>query len=159
MMRRFPLLTALVVVTAWIAAEMTAFNLVSDWTGGLMAFLLFVLKSVAGFVFVGQLLRRKLAGMGGIRIVSLSGAGMTHATLKVLGAVLLVVPGFLAGIIGLALLTPSVRQLIAGKVKAAAQDPRDIELSSNDWQEIPDEPRKRLRRKRAAEQPGKPDEN
>jgi hypothetical protein len=37
--------------------------------------------------------------------------------------------------------------LISGKVKAASQDPRDIDLSTKDWQEIPEEPRKRLRRK------------
>jgi UPF0716 family protein affecting phage T7 exclusion len=149
MMRRFPLLTGLIIVIAWIGAEMTAFNLVSGWTGGLMAFLFFTLKSVAGFVFVGQLLRRKLMGAGGIRVVSLTGAGITDASLKVLGAILLVFPGFLAGIIGLALLTPSVRRIISGKVGAAAQDPRDIDLSSKDWQEIPETPAKRIRRKRS----------
>ncbi len=159
MIRRFPLLTGLIVITAWFAVEMTAFNLVAGWTGGLMAFLLFILKSVAGFVFVGQLLRRKLMGAGGIRVVSLTGSGITDASLKVLGAILLVVPGFLAGIIGLALLTPSVRLIISGRLKTAAQDPRDIELSSRDWQEvsgeasreIPGEPRKRIRRPRKSD--------
>ncbi|MGL4637450.1 MAG: FxsA family protein [Beijerinckiaceae bacterium] len=147
MMRRFPLLTGLIVIAAWFAAEVIMFNLVASWTGGLMAFLLFILKSVAGFVFVGQLLRRKLMTTTGIKVETITGAGITHASLKVLGAVLVVVPGFLAGIIGLALLTPSVRQILAGRVRKAQQDPRDIDLSSKDWQEIPDEPRKRIRRR------------
>jgi UPF0716 protein FxsA len=147
-MRRTPLLTGLLVITAWIAAEMTVFNLVAGWTGGLMAFLLFILKSVAGFAFVGQMIRRKLAGLGGVRVVSLDPSALSGATLKVIGAVLLVVPGFLAGIIGLALLTPSVRALLARRRDQSMRDPREIDLPSADWREVPDEPVKRIRRRK-----------
>jgi UPF0716 family protein affecting phage T7 exclusion len=147
-MRRYPLLTGLLTVTAWIAAEMTVFNLVAGWTGGLMAFLLFILKSVAGFAFVGQMIKRKLVGMGGVRAVSIDPSSLTGATLKVIGAVLLVVPGFLAGIIGLALLTPSLRALLVRRGDYAMRDRREIDLPSADWREVPDEPVKRIRRRK-----------
>ncbi|MFM9974810.1 MAG: FxsA family protein [Beijerinckiaceae bacterium] len=147
-MRRYPLLTILLIVTAWIAVEITVFNLVAGWTGGLMAFLLFILKSVLGFSFVGQLIKRKLMNMGGVRVASVDPSVLRNAPLKVVGAVLLVIPGFLAGIIGLALLTPSIQTLLGARRKRAMQNPQEIDLPSNDWREMPDEPVKRIRRRK-----------
>jgi UPF0716 family protein affecting phage T7 exclusion len=149
MLKRFPFLTILILLCAWIAAEMSVFNLVSGWTGGLMAFLLFILKSVAGFVFVGKLVRHKMSNVENIRIVALDASNMSAATLKILGAVLLVIPGFLAGIIGLALLTPSVRSILAKRQSRKYADPRNIDLQAEDWREIPPEPLKRIRRRKA----------
>jgi UPF0716 family protein affecting phage T7 exclusion len=147
-MRRFPFLTGLVIITVWIAVEITAFNLVAGWTGGLMAFLLFVLKSVAGFFFVGQLLRRKMMNLSGFRSVSLDGAAATTTSLKIIGALLLVIPGFLAGVVGLALLTPSIRALIVGRMARKVENPRDFDLKAGDWKEISESPPKRIRRTR-----------
>ena len=147
-MRRFSALTTLIAIAAWLAAEMTIFNLLAGWTGGVMAFLLFILKSVAGFAFVGQLIRRKLMSLTGIRIVSLDSTAATDASLKVIGAILLVIPGFLAGIVGLSFLNSSIRRLIIGRVARKMQDPRDIDLSDRDWREVPSGPTKRLRRRK-----------
>jgi UPF0716 family protein affecting phage T7 exclusion len=148
MFKRFPFLTILFLLFGWMIAEISIFNLVAGWTGGLMAFLLFMLKSVAGFAFVGQLVRRKMQDMSNIRVVALDPTQMSAATLKILGAVLIIIPGFLAGIIGLALLTPSVRNLFAAGQKRKYANPRDIDLQSEDWREIPPETTKRIRRKK-----------
>jgi UPF0716 family protein affecting phage T7 exclusion len=148
-MIRLSPLTLLIAVVGWIAAEMFAFHLVAGWTGGLLAFLLFVLKSVAGFAFVGQLVRQKLRGFAGFRIVSLEGAAATEASLKVLGAALLIVPGFLAGLIGLALLTPSFRGALLGRARRRQPGPREIELSDGDWRDTTPS-RRRIRRRSAS---------
>ena len=94
------------------------------------------------------MIRRKLAGMGGVSGVSISPSTLSAATLKVIGAVLLVVPGFLAGILGLALLTPSIRALLVRHRDSSRRDTREIDLSSTDWREVPDEPVKRIRRRK-----------
>jgi UPF0716 family protein affecting phage T7 exclusion len=145
-MIRLSPLVLLITIVGWIAAEMFAFHLVAGWTGGLLAFLLFVLKSVAGFAFVGQLIRQKLKGLSGFRIVSLEGTAATEASLKVLGAVLLVIPGFLAGLTGLALLTPSFRSALLGRARRRQRGPRDIELMEGDWRDTTPS-RRRIRRR------------
>jgi UPF0716 family protein affecting phage T7 exclusion len=127
---------------------MTVFNLIAGWTGGLMAFLLFIAKSLAGFFFVGQLLRRKMMNLSGLRSVSLDGAAATATSLKILGSFLLVIPGFLAGVIGIALLTPSIRRLITDRVSRKGENTRNFDLKADDWQEIPEIPAKRIRRTR-----------
>ena len=111
-----------------------------------MAFLLFVLKSLAGFSFVGQMLRRKMMNTSGFRIVSLEGAAATATSLKIIGALLLVIPGFFAGVVGLALLTPSIRTLITGRVARKMENPREFDLKADDWREIPEFPPKKIRR-------------
>jgi UPF0716 family protein affecting phage T7 exclusion len=147
-MRRFSFLTGLIIITVWIAVEIIVFNLVAGWTGGLVAFLLFVLKSVVGFFFVSQMLRRKMMNLSGFRIVSLEGSAATATSLKIIGSLLLVIPGFLAGVVGLALLTPSMRTLIAGRMARKVENPRDFDLKADDWQEISESPSKRIRRAR-----------
>jgi UPF0716 protein FxsA len=141
-------LFGLLVFAAWIGAEIIAFNLVASWTGGGLAFFLFIMKSVLGGVFVTRVIRHKLSAMlrrGGI---VLDGKGATEGWLKGLGAILLIVPGFITGVIGLALLTPSVRKMILGRASAKASDPRNIDLNQADWREIPEASVKRLRRRR-----------
>jgi UPF0716 family protein affecting phage T7 exclusion len=157
-MRRTPFWIWLVLLAGWIAAEISVFNLVAAWTGGLMAFLLFILKSVAGFAFVGQLIRKKLAGLGTVSGVAMDATMLSGVSLKVFGAVLLVIPGFLAGVLGLALLTPSIRSVFARSVfggggRHKTQNPRDIDLPAGDWTEVqverkPTESAKRLRRRK-----------
>ena len=100
------------VFALWIAGEIVAFNLVSGWTGGGLAFFLLVMKSVLGVVFVKRALSRKLFDMlrRGGAVYRLEGSAAVEAWLKGLGAALLVAPGFLTGVGGLALLTPSFRR-------------------------------------------------
>jgi hypothetical protein len=146
-----PFLTIPLGLGVWILAETAVYGLISARIGGLLTFLLFVLKPVAGFLFLGQMLKRKFRSLaakanGGMVIGSLNGAG-----LAVLGAILMVVPGFLAGLVGLALLTPSVlgrwggRGPDAGDRASRPMSPKEVDLEAGDWREIetPKLPRKR----------------
>jgi UPF0716 family protein affecting phage T7 exclusion len=138
--------TGLIAFAAWIAAEIMAFNLVASWTGGGMAFFLLVMKSVLGALFVRRALRRKVVDLLRRGSVTLDGPDAVRAWVKGLGGALLILPGFAAGLVGLALLTPSVQRWIAARSGVKPASPRDIDLTDSDWREVPDEPPKRLRR-------------
>jgi UPF0716 protein FxsA len=138
-------LVGLLVFAAWIAAEIAAFNLVAAWTGGGIAFFLLVMKTVLGAVFVQRVVKRKLFSLLQRGAVVLEGAEASETWLKGLGALLMVLPGFVTGLAGLALLTPSVRRALAGRAGRKA-NPRDIDLGEGDWREVAEEPRKRVRR-------------
>ncbi len=130
-----------------------AFNLVAGWTGGSLAFFLFLMKTVLGTLFVTRVIRQKLSGLlrrGGGGII-LDGRTASEAWLKGLGGILLIIPGFLAGVAGLALLTPSVRHWFVRRSAARRQDPREIDLSNKDWREVPDASPKRVRRRKSTE--------
>jgi UPF0716 protein FxsA len=129
----------------WIAAEILAFNLLAAVTGGGLAFFLLVMKSVVGFVVVQRVVRRKLSDLVRRGGVVIRGGQAAEAWLKGIGGVLLVAPGFVTGLAGLALLTPSIRRAIAGG-GAGRAGPRDIDLPDADWREVPPEPRERIRR-------------
>jgi UPF0716 protein FxsA len=136
----------------WIALEIIAFNLVASWTGGGVAFFLLVMKSVVGALVVKRIVSRKILDVlrRGGRTVILEGREATEAWLKGLGGALLIVPGFVSGLAGLALLTPSVRRALASRGGGRAADPRDIDLDSGDWREIEDDRRGRIRRQAPA---------
>jgi UPF0716 family protein affecting phage T7 exclusion len=145
-------LLGLIVFAAWIAAEIMAFNLVAGWTGGSIAFFLFLMKMVVGTIFVTRVIRQKLFSLlkrgGG---VILDGSAATEAWLKGLGGFLLIIPGFLAGVVGLALLTPSVRRWFLRRSASRRQNPREIDLTTRDWTEVPDASAKRIRRRKPPE--------
>jgi UPF0716 family protein affecting phage T7 exclusion len=152
-LRSSPPLFGLLAFAGWIAIEIVAFNLVASWTGGGVAFFLLVMKSVLGALFVKRLVSRKIIELlrkgGGAVIVE--GGAATEALLKGVGGFLLVMPGFAAGLGGLALLTPSVRKLIVSRAGGKHRNPRDIDLEATDWREVPGEPRKRIRRPNPAQ--------
>jgi UPF0716 family protein affecting phage T7 exclusion len=150
-MRRYPVITGLLAFAAWFAAEAMVYNLVAGWIGGGPAFLLFIAKPVLGFMFMASMLRRKLVNMRGVQGVVLNGSGATDASLKIIGAILIVIPGFLAGLVGLALLTRSFRRQIVGRTAESRRGPRELDLDSSDWREEPDVPKPRLRRRKAPE--------
>ncbi len=134
---RLPL-PGLLVFALWIAGEIILFNLVAGWTGGGLAFFLLVMKSVLGFVFVKRALTRKLFDLlrRGGGVVALEGAAATEGWLKGLGAALLVAPGFVTGLIGLAFLTPSVRRWLVARSGAKPVNPREIQLSAEEWRDV-----------------------
>ncbi len=136
----------LIAFAAWIAAEIMAFNLVASWTGGGPAFFLLIMKSALGALFVQRTLRRKVLDLLRRGSVTLDGPDAVKAWVKGIGGLLLVLPGFAAGIIGLALLTPVLQRWIAARSGVRPASPRDIDLAEGDWREMPDEPAKRLHR-------------
>jgi len=131
-------LPGLLVFALWIAGEILLFNLVAGWTGGGIAFFLLVMKSVLGILFVKRSLTRKLFEMlrRGGAVFTLEGSAAAEAWLKGVGAALLVAPGFLTGLGGLALLTPSVRRWLLARSGARPVNPREIQLSAEEWREV-----------------------
>jgi UPF0716 family protein affecting phage T7 exclusion len=67
--------------------------------------------------------------------MELDDAAASDAMLAALGAFLLVIPGFAAGLAGLALFSPSVRQALARRFGRKRQGPKAFDLEPGDWRE------------------------
>jgi UPF0716 protein FxsA len=137
-------------------AEVAAFVLVASITGLGAAFMLLILASLAG-IFVlrsvggrGAVTRlRAAAGRVEISEVNLDGRGIATG----LGGILLLIPGFITGLLGLAVIFPQTRQwLLTGfrhLLFASARQPTGppvIDLEPEEWRHLPSPklpPRKR----------------
>lgn len=141
-----PVKSAAIAVLAWPVAEIVAFIAVAAWLGVFEAVLLIVLTSLAG-LFVLRHFRRgaqRLREGRGIFNTAVFGDGMG----PVLGALLLLIPGFVSSAAGvLVLLPPSRRLLIATLRRLFTRDPsrrppRDpdvIDLTPEEWRTLPGE--------------------
>jgi UPF0716 protein FxsA len=128
--------------------EIALFVLVSVLIGVLPAFALLVATSIAGAILLrragsGRLARLKAAAAkGDISEVRANSGGI----LTVLGGVLLLLPGFLTDILGLALLLPPVqrwvgrllRNTVDRRARAAGGRPAVIDLECGEWEQIPE---------------------
>jgi UPF0716 protein FxsA len=126
-------------------AEVVAFVLVAHLTSIATAIMLLILVSLSGVL----VLRRsgtavgRTASDGGGRIASIRLGGFDPG--KGLAGVLLVVPGFVTGILGLLVMVPVSRQwLLAALTRffvrsAKPQTPDVIDLAPGDWRELPNE--------------------
>ena len=129
---------------AWPVAEIAAFIFVATFVGVPTALLLMILVSIAGLLilrrFGGGVTRlRRSVGHAWIAGVNLGGTGMAPG----LGGILLVIPGFITGLLGVLTLFPlSRRWLLAGcrRLFAASRQtagPEIIDLAPNEWQPLP----------------------
>jgi UPF0716 protein FxsA len=137
-----PLTIGLVV---WLVGEVGAFLFVVQRIGLGGAVLVGIATTFLGVAMlrrVGQgaitSLRRAVQG------AEPSPGAMLDGSLAALGAVLLILPGFLSDLIGLALAAPSVRQWLAHRFGSVARPgraalrprPGMIELSPGDWRRV-----------------------
>lgn len=130
----------LVGMTAWLLAEISAFVVVGSWIGVLGTLVLVIGSAVVG---VWVLRRQGMRGIGQVRGL----ASLAHSGLIVVGAVLLLLPGFLTDIVGLALMVPVVRtgimRLVAARVVVRNVAPQDDVLEGvavevlSDWPRLP----------------------
>lgn len=134
------------VITTWLIGEIVAFALAVKLLGfGLTVLLMFVtsLLGVAMLRRIGlgaaQQLRRSMASGG------TSSSAFVDGTLTALGAVLLILPGFVSDAVGLVLATPSLRQALAARflaggtapVRPAQRGAPDvIDLTPDDWRVV-----------------------
>lgn len=136
------------VLFAWIAAEIVVFAILVHNLGFGGTILLDLLTSVIGVVMLKRIgsdaarsLRRAMAGGEPPEGALLDGM------LGALGAVLLILPGFVANLAGLALAAPSVRRWTTRTFGGAAPGSQArrparadvIDLSPDDWKQV--EPR------------------
>jgi UPF0716 protein FxsA len=142
-------------------AEVAAFAVVAHLTSLATAVMLLILVSVSGVLVLRRsgtaMTRTDSSAAAGIATIRLGGIDLS----KGLAGVLLVVPGFVTGLLGLLVMVPLSRQwLLAALTRffvqsGKPQTPDVIDLAPGDWQELPDDapsaakPRKRRRAPRS----------
>jgi UPF0716 protein FxsA len=126
-------------------AEIAAFMVVASLVGFAAAFVLLVLVSFVGILVLrrvgsGAVTRlRTAAGNAEITGVTLDGTGMGTA----LGGILLVVPGFITGVLGAMVVLPATRAWLMtalGRLLSYGSrqtGPRVIELAPDEWEALP----------------------
>lgn len=128
---------------AWPAAEILAFVLVAAVMGVSSAFFLLILISLSGLLvlrhFSGGVARlRAAAGQVKIAAIALDGTAMAPAA----AGILLLIPGFISGVVGVLVLFPVTRQwLLAACRQMLATDRRPapqgvIDLAPGEWQPL-----------------------
>jgi UPF0716 family protein affecting phage T7 exclusion len=145
--RRLPL--GLIGFLLWVALEIALFQLVAGRLGGALTTFLFIAKPVLGALFLGSRLKRLIRRGAGVFRVELGDRQALEALLATLGGLLLVLPGFGAGLAGLALLNGSIRRAIAARFAAPERGPREIDLDPADWRETDARRPRRLRAPRS----------
>jgi UPF0716 protein FxsA len=139
---------------AWLGLEFAAFVTVAENIGLGGALFLGLATSFAGFVLLRQ------TGEGALEHLRSAISGgrpqkgdMVDGLIRALAAVLLILPGFVSDLVGLALAAPSVRQMVArrfGVAGAAAPVRRPgreeiVDLAPGEWVSL-DQPAEPLRR-------------
>ena len=125
------------------AAEIATFLLVAQWLGLQGALFLLVASSLIGagvLWYVGRIVIQRFVRL----LAERQGAAVevgTGGLFTVLGGILLVLPGFLTDAIGLILVTPPARRLIARhfrerKRRQRQTEPGVINLDSSEWHQV-----------------------
>jgi UPF0716 protein FxsA len=130
----------------WPVAEIAAFIIVAEMVGTAAALALMILVSVCGVLVLRRLgggaVTRLRATAGSTQAIgmSLNGAGAATA----LGGILLAVPGFITGFLGLAMVVPASRRwvlatakrIFAGRPRASGSE--IVDLAPEEWRQVPD---------------------
>ncbi len=137
-----------VAILIWLVAEILAFSFVVSKLGMAGALLLGLGTTVLGFAALKRLSADAMANLR--KRMDNGGAqpgNFLDGTLTALGAVFLILPGFITDIAGLALLSPSLRGWLTnmfGGTVAAQQtrrrpaSPDVIDLDESDWRQLDD---------------------
>jgi UPF0716 protein FxsA len=138
---RLPVLL-LIYLAAWLAAELAVFSIVVHAIGFSGAVFGCVLTS-----FLGLAILRRLGLSAAVRLrqavsrkasapAGLSKEALLDGTLEGVGGILLILPGFVSDLFGLALAAPSFRAWIAERLRLGsryAAGPALIELEPREW--------------------------
>jgi UPF0716 protein FxsA len=128
------------------AAELAVFVLLALIIGWLWTAALFLGTSAIGVLVLKHTGRRDLdrfrtaVGANGMRAIRLDTPGLA----KIIGGILLVLPGFITDVLGALLFLPQVRRWCAAaigralKKRRAARDPSVVDLTPTEWRQIPD---------------------
>ena len=139
-----PLKMIAIGLLAWPAAEIAAFILVATLVGTSVALLLIALVSFAGLM----VLRHFGGGVTQLRAAAeqSSAAAITLDGTKIaprVGGILLVIPGFITGLLGVLMLFPISRRWLSAGCRCLLASPRQpaspeiIDLAPNEWQTLP----------------------
>ncbi|WP_116401886.1 FxsA family protein [Methylovirgula sp. 4M-Z18] len=136
-------------VLAWFVAEWYAFWAVAEAIGLGGALLLGLATSILGGLLLKKLGQDTIAALrrnldGGV----LRESAVVDGTLTAIGAILLILPGFLSDVVGFVLALPVIRQWLTGRLAPAPaftaprapKQPKVVDLSADLWKPV-DEPR------------------
>jgi UPF0716 protein FxsA len=127
---------------AWLGLEFAAFVAVAENIGFRGALLLGMATSFAGFVLLRETgqgaMEHLLAAVSGGRRQRVD---MVDGLIRTLAALLLILPGFISDLVGLALAAPSVRQILARRFGAEGfaaaprrrESPGIVDLAPGEW--------------------------
>lgn len=137
------------------AAEIAAFVAVASIVGLAPAFVLLILVSVAGIMVLRRVGEGAVARLRSttreVEMTTVNLDGSRAAT--ALGGILLVIPGFITGLVGMLVIFPRTRKwlmLAFSRLLASPQPqsgPPVIDLEPNEWQQLPTPKLPRRRRK------------
>jgi UPF0716 protein FxsA len=138
-----PVKTIAIAMLAWPAAEIVAFFCVAAAVGFGNAILLVVLTSLAGLLVLRHFSSgsQQLRTSGGFVATSVFSGAMA----PVLGGILMVIPGFLATLLGMLILVPLSRRLLLAPFRrlfTAGERPADpdiVDLAPEEWRTLPGE--------------------
>lgn len=126
-------------------AEIAVFVLVAIWIGFLWALLAVVSTSLLGALMLrlgGAEMSRMKVVLGSERVTALETDG--PGTMRILAAILLLIPGFITDIIGILLLIAPLRRLVGALLLRAfvapgAARPADgvVDLDPEEWRQVP----------------------
>jgi UPF0716 protein FxsA len=135
----------------WFAAELCAFALVVSYVGLAGALLLGLLTSLMGFSLLrrlGQDAASSLKQVLNTQGLVLRPESMFDGTISAIAGVLLILPGFLSDLVGLALSAPMIRLWLASRMKwqgapftaQSRSRRRDevIDLDDGEWRRLDD---------------------
>lgn len=143
-----------VAIALWCILEMIVFSMVVRWIGVADAILLGLMSSVLGFSMLRRAGASALAKLRS-RMETRQPAVGRHfrdETLATIGAVALLLPGFLSDIVGLALAIPALRDRVAAWMgrggpgaswtgPSPQHGPTTIDLSPDEWHKSEPAPR------------------
>jgi UPF0716 protein FxsA len=147
----------LLAILIWLGLEVFAFAIVVHMAGLSGAILFGLLTSLTGFAVLRRIGFRAALGLrkglrGNLESGEISAQeAMLDGSLAALGAVLLILPGFVSDLIGLGLVAPSIRTWVAARLRkgkfgsaqrAPEAAPSIIELSPQEWTRLEDPPGK-----------------
>ncbi len=137
-----------IAILVWLVAEILAFSFVVSKLGMAGALLLGLGTTVIGFAALKRLsadamanLRKRMDNAG------TQPGNFLDGTLTALGAVFLILPGFITDVAGLALLSPSLRGWLANLFGGSSVPPQTrrrpaspdvIDLDESDWRQLDD---------------------
>lgn len=125
-------------LATWLVIEIVVFVLIVEFIGLLPAILLGVGTTLLGLSDVKRLLLYARSRIGKPKTGGKSG-GLVDGGLQALGSFLLLIPGFVSDLAGLALKSPSIRAGLADRIKTGGprrKGPPIIDLAPNEWKNI-----------------------
>ncbi|MDB5597575.1 MAG: FxsA cytoplasmic rane protein [Hyphomicrobiales bacterium] len=100
----------LLLVAGWLGAELVMLSFVVSVVGWSGAAALGILTSLAGFIMIRDVGRRAIDSLqAGFRGGPVGSGPVLDGSLQGIGAILLILPGFVTDLIGLALASPTIR--------------------------------------------------